>query len=126
MRIIRQLLTESVLLSLLGGGLGLLFAFIGIRLLRLLGPETLPRISEIKLDRGVLLFTFLISVLTGIFFGLAPALRSARVDLNGVLKDGGRGSAGRDKFGNSRHRLKDLLVIAELLCPGPAGRRRML
>jgi len=113
-RIIQQLLTESVLLSLLGGALGLLLAFMAVRVLRLFGPDTLPRLNEIGLDSRVLLFTFLVSLVTGIVFGLAPALRAARVDLNEVLKDGGRGPAGSSTIGSSHHKIKDLLVIAEV------------
>jgi predicted permease len=113
-RLIRQLLTESTLLSLIGGGLGLLLAFGAIRVLRLFGPDTLPRLHEIGLDSRVLLFTFFVSLVTGIVFGLAPALRASRVDLNEVLKDGGRGPAGGSTFDGSRHRKTDLLIIAEV------------
>lgn len=112
-RLIRQLLTESVLLSLLGGGLGLLLAVLAIRVLRLFGPDTLPRLNEISLDGRVLGFTFLISLLTGVLFGLAPALRASRVDLNEVLKDGGRGAAGSVVSGG-HHRFRDLLVVTEV------------
>jgi predicted permease len=113
-RLIRQLLTESALLSLMGGGLGLLLAFGAIRVLRLFGPDTLPRLHEIGLDSRVLLFTFFVSLITGIVFGLAPALRASRVDLNEVLKDGGRGPAGGSAFDGGRHRKRDLLIIAEV------------
>jgi predicted permease len=113
-RLIRQLLTESTLLSLMGGGLGLLLAFGAIRVLRLFGPDTLPRLNEIGLDTRVLLFTFFVSLITGIVFGLAPALRASRVDLNEVLKDGGRGSAGGSGFDGGRHRKRDLLIISEV------------
>ncbi len=103
-RLIRQLLTESTLLSLMGGGLGLLLAFGATRVLRLFGPDTLPRLHEIGLDSRVLLFTFFVSLATGIIFGLAPALRASRVDLNEVLKDGGRGPAGVGTFDGGHHR----------------------
>jgi len=109
LRIIRQLLTESVLLALFGGVLGLLFAFSGTRILRSLGPDTLPRLNEIGVDGRVLGFTLFVSVLTGIIFGIAPALRASRVDLNGTLKDGGRGSVG-----SSHYRLRSALVISEV------------
>ena len=113
-RLIRQLLTESTLLSLMGGGLGLLLAFGAIRVLRLFGPDTLPRLYEIGLDSRVLLFTFVVSLMTGIVFGLAPALRASRVDLNEVLKDGGRGPAGGGTFDGGHHRKRDLLIVAEV------------
>ena len=113
-RLIRQLLTESALLSLMGGGLGLLLAFAAIRVLRLFGPDTLPRLHEIGLDSRVLLFTLFVSLVTGIVFGLAPALRASRVDLNEVLKDGGRGPASGNTFDGGHHRKRDLLIIAEV------------
>jgi predicted permease len=113
-RIVRQLLTESVLLALLGGALGLLLAFASVRLLRQFGPASLPRLHEIGLDYRVLAFTFTVSLLSGIVFGLAPALRSSRLDLNEVLKDGGRGSVGGGTFGTGHHLIRNLLVIAEV------------
>jgi predicted permease len=109
-RLIRQLLTESALLSLMGGALGLLLAFASLSVLRLLGPDTLPRLHEVSLDRRVLLFTLVVSLLTGIVFGLAPAMRASRVDLNTVLKDGGRGSGSSVSSGNQRR----LLVVTEV------------
>ncbi len=108
-RIARQLLTESVLLSVIGGLLGLLLAFVITRLLRWVGPDTLPRLNEIGVDGRVLAFTFFVALLTGIVFGLAPALRASRVDLNGVLKDGGRGSVGK-----GHHRLRSLFVVVQV------------
>lgn len=109
LRIIRQLLTESVLMSLMGGALGLLLATISLRSLIWVGPDTLPRLNEIVIDGRVLAFTFFVSMLTGIVFGLAPAVRASRVDLNGVLKDGGRGSVG-----TSHHRIRNLFVVVEV------------
>jgi len=109
LRIIRQLLTESLLLSLLGGLLGLLLAIVAIRALQMFAPNTLPRLGEIRVDGRVLAFTFFVTLATGVLFGLAPALRASRVDLNGVLKDGGRSSAG-----SSHHRVSNLLVVAEV------------
>ena len=109
LRIVRQLLTESVLLSLLGGLLGLLVAFVGLKVLLAFGPDTLPRLNEIRVDGPVLVFTFLLALATGVLFGLAPALRASRVDLNGVLKDGGRSSVG-----SSHHRLRGLFVVVEV------------
>jgi predicted permease len=113
-RIIRQLLTESVLLALMGGGLGLLLSFFAIRVLRLFGPDTLPRLNEIRLESRVLVFTFLVSLLSGIVFGLAPAWRASQVDLNDVLKEGGRGAVGQGAFGKGHHKIRDLMVIAEI------------
>ena len=113
-RLIRQLLTESALLSLMGGGLGLSLAWGTLRVLRLFGPDTLPRLQEVGLDSRVLIFTFSVSLVTGILFGLAPALRASNINLNQVLKDGGRGSSGGGKFGGGTHRSRDLLIIAEV------------
>jgi putative ABC transport system permease protein len=114
-RILRQLLTESLLLSLCGAGLGILLAVWGVSwLTALLGGNAtsfsirLPRVTEIKLDAAVLVFTFTISVLTTFLFGLAPALAASKPDLNRVFKEGGRGSAG------GRRRLQGVLVVAEL------------
>ena len=113
-RIIRQLLTESVLLALMGGFLGLLLAFVAVRVLRVLGPDSLPRLNEIGLDGRVLGFTFFVSVLTGVVFGLAPALRASRVDLNEVLKDGGRGAVVSGTFGSGHHKVCNLMVVVEV------------
>lgn len=108
-RIIRQLLTESVVLSLAGGLVGLGIAFAAVKVLRVFGSANIPRLPEIGLDGRVLAFTFFVSLLTGIVFGLVPALRASRVDLNEVLKDGGRSSAG-----GGHHRIRNLLVVAEV------------
>src|ERR1044072_3033291 len=108
MRIIRQLLTESVLLSLVGGGAGLLLALWGTDALKSIVPGNIPRLDESGIDLRVLGFTMLVSFLTGIIFGLAPALQASRLDLNESLKEGERGSAG------SRHRLRGALVIGEI------------
>jgi predicted permease len=113
-RIIRQLLTESMLLALAGGLLGLLLAFIALRLLRVLGPDTLPRLNEVGLDGRVLAFTFFVSLVAGIVFGLTPALRASRVDLNDVLKEGGRGGSGSGTFGSRQYKIRNLLVIVEV------------
>ena len=108
LRIIRQLLTESVLLSLVGGGAGLLLALWGTDALKSIAPGDIPRLDESGIDVRVLTFTLAVSVLTGVIFGLAPALQASRLDLNEALKEGERGSTG------SRHRLRGALVIAEI------------
>ena len=107
-RIFRQLLTESVLLSLLGGLVGMLLTLLGLRFLVRLGPNTLPRLNEIGIDSRVLAFTFFVSVLTGIVFGVIPAFRASRVDLNSVLKEGGRTS------NTTNHRARDMFVIIQV------------
>jgi len=109
LRIVRQLLTESVLLALAGGAAGLLPAYAGLRVLPALSPEGLPRLGEIQIDPRVLGFTLTLSVLTGLFFGLVPAWHAARTDLQESLKEGGRRSAG-----SGHHRLRGLLVVAEV------------
>jgi predicted permease len=108
LRVIRQLLTESVLLALCGGGLGLLIASWGTQgAIRLL-PESLPRAEEIRLDSRVVIFTLAISVLSGVFFGLAPALRLMKPRLQETLKEGGRTVSG------ARSRAQSVLVITEM------------
>jgi putative ABC transport system permease protein len=109
-RVIRQLLTESMLLALAGGGLGLLFAYWGLDLLVALQPANIPRLAELSIDRGVFLFASAISILTGIAFGLAPALQASKLDLNDAIKEGGKGTG----EGGSRQRLRSLLVVSEI------------
>jgi putative ABC transport system permease protein len=109
-RVTRQLLTESVLLALAGGAAGLLFAVWGAGLLLRFAPDDLPRIHEVRLDGRVLAFTFAISLVTGILFGLAPALAVSNPDLNETLKEGGRGGTGSAK----RQRMRSAFVIAEM------------
>jgi predicted permease len=107
-RILAQLLTESVLLGVAGGGLGLLLAAYGTKSVLKILPDALPRSSEIGLDSHVLAFTFVLSIFAGIVFGLAPALRVLRPDANETLKEGGRGSSG------TRHGVQGVFVIAEV------------
>jgi putative ABC transport system permease protein len=109
-RVIRQLLTESVLLSLVGGTLGLLLALWGIELLLAISPANLPRVDTIGIDGRVFSFTLMISLLTGIGFGLAPAIQVSKPDLGGALKEGGRASS----VGSGHNRFRSLLVVAEV------------
>src|SRR5205085_4709103 len=108
-RIVRQLLTESVLLSSAGGALGLLLAGWGVHLIVAISPNSIPRSREITVDNRVLVFTIAVAVLTGVIFGLVPALQSSKPNLNETLKDAGRGSTGR------RHVLRNVLVVAEVM-----------
>jgi predicted permease len=107
-RVIRQLLSESMLLALTGGTFGLLLAMWGTRAALSILPTALPRADEIGLDARVLLFTLAISLVAGILFGLAPALKTSTPNLQHSLKEGGRGMSG------SRHRVQGLFVIAEM------------
>src|SRR5205085_7323368 len=109
-RVIRQMVTESLLLSTAGGGLGLVVAFCVMPLLIAINPGNIPRVSEIHVDRRVLIFTLSVSILTGLFFGLVPALKVSRLDLNDTLKEGGRSSAGS----LGRTRMRTLLVVSEI------------
>jgi putative ABC transport system permease protein len=111
-RIIRQLLTESILLALAGGALGLLFAMWGVDALRAVIPDEVPRllVSSIGLDTRVLLFTLAVSVVTGLLFGLAPAIQISKANLNEALKEGGRSATG----GAHRNYVRSLLVVSEV------------
>ncbi|MGI9088039.1 MAG: ABC transporter permease [Chthoniobacterales bacterium] len=109
-RLLRQMLTESVLLALVGGTAGTLLAVWGLELLRAIGSQTIPRLAEANLDPRVLLVTLLVSLGTGILFGLIPALASAKPELTEALKEGGRGST----TGVRRNRIRNALVVAEV------------
>jgi putative ABC transport system permease protein len=109
-RIVRQLMTESLLLAFAGGLLGLLFALWGVKILSAFVPENVPRFGETSIDLRVLGFTLAASVVTGFLFGIAPALQSSRFDINEALKEGGRG--GTDGVG--RKRVRSLLVVSEV------------
>ena len=124
-RLIRQLLTESVVLSVAGGALGLILGVIGVRGLLAVNPGNIPRIGEngagVTLDWHVLVFTVAVSLLTGILFGLIPALEVSRADLSSTLKEGG----GRTGSGFRQNKARSLLVISEMslaiiLLIGPA------
>jgi len=109
LRIVRQLLTESVLLSLAGGGLGLLVAYWGVRALEQWGGASLPAMQGIGIDAWVLAFTLGVSVLTGLAFGLVPAVQAWRTDVNAALKEEGRGDSG-----GHRKWLRQFLVVSEV------------
>lgn len=113
-RIVRQLLTESVLLAMLGGAAGLAIAKWSLYIVRTMNPGNIPRFEEIGINGTVLAFTFGISLATGILFGLAPAWRAIQVDLTASLKSGGRRGQGDTGLRVSRHRLRGLLVVSEL------------
>jgi putative ABC transport system permease protein len=109
-RVVRQLLTESLLLSVLGGALGLFVAWWGVHFLLAASPLDLPRVKDVGLDTNVLVFTAAISVLTGVIFGIAPALQASRADLQHSLKEGGRNATG----GVLRNRVRAVLVVVEV------------
>ena len=109
-RVVRLLLTESVVLAVLGGAVGLILASWSLDLLVSLKPANLPRLAEIGINRTVFVFTLAISVVTGIVFGLVPAFQASKPDLNEGLKDSGRGATG----GPGRHRVRTLLVVSEV------------
>jgi putative ABC transport system permease protein len=111
-RVVRQLMTESVLLSLVGGAAGLLVAYWGLHALVLVLPDqitALPFLKTLRIDASILAFSFGLSLLTGMIFGLAPALQSSRLDLNEVLKEGGRHTSG-----GTGHRLRSAFVMTEI------------
>jgi len=107
--LIRQLLTESVLLAGVGGALGLLLAWWAVKVVVKIDPGRVPRLDEVSIDGRVLAFTLLISVLTGVIFGLVPALQAARADFANALKEGSKGSAGA-----ARQLARRMLVVFEV------------
>ncbi|HKB08137.1 MAG TPA: ABC transporter permease [Candidatus Polarisedimenticolia bacterium] len=110
LRLVRQLLTESLLLAALGGGLGLVLGLWGVDFLKGLDPGNLPRLGEVEIDRGVLLFTSLVALLSGVLFGLVPALQISRGHLGTTLKAAGRTVS----EARGRRRVRALLVVAQM------------
>ena len=116
-RIVRQLLTESMLLAFAGGALGIAVAFLALHWVRLLGPQSVPRMNDVGIGLAALAFTFMVCVLSAILFGLAPALRVSRLDVQTVLQDTSRTSAGVSAIWGRGNNLRRSLVIAEIaLC----------
>jgi predicted permease len=109
-QIIREMVLESVLLGVFGGVLGLGFAYWGLRLLVAMGPATLPRLQEISIDARALVFTFSVSLISALAFGLIPALKYARPRISAVLRSGGRNAS----YSRERHRVRNILVVAQV------------
>src|SRR6201994_1611304 len=109
-RMVRQMLTESLLLSLIGGAAGIATAVGTLGFILRFVPSNIPRLNEVRIDWGVLAFPLLISVVTGLVFGLAPALHSAKVALTSAIREGGRGSG----YSTKTARLRDVLIVSEL------------
>jgi putative ABC transport system permease protein len=109
-RLVRQILTETTVLSLLGGALGLFIAFWTVGVLVKLGGDSIPRANTISLDGRVVVFTFLVSLATGVLFGLLPALRGAGADFNRSLKDANYTSS----EGRKRHAIRSVLIVGEV------------
>ena len=108
-RLIRQLVTEALLLACAGGATGVLLAFVGVRLLLRLNPGDIPRLNETSVDGRVLAFSIATSLLTGFLFGLLPAISASRIDVMAPLKQGGsKGAAG------TSNRLRHALIVAEV------------
>jgi putative ABC transport system permease protein len=109
-RLVMQLLSESLLLALVGGALGLALARGSMALVARLGPASIPRLADARLDGRVFLFALAVSILTGILFGIAPAIQGSRAQVSGALKEGVRGGSG----GRSARALRSALVVAEI------------
>src|SRR5439155_549508 len=116
-QLVRQLITESILMALAGGALGLALASAGMGSLLAMAPSTLPRVGDIRLDARIFAFTFAVSLLTGVLFGLAPAIYATRTNLSETLKEG----EGRASAGGRRSRLRKGLVAAEFDGRYPIG-----
>ncbi len=113
-RLVRQMLTESVFLSVLGGAVGIWIAAWSLYAVRTINPGNIPRLADVTIDGTVLAFTLAVSVLTGIVFGLVPALRVSRTDLNTTLKAGGRSGTDGGGLHATRDKLRGLLVTVEI------------
>ena len=113
-RLARQLLTESLLLAVLGGAAGLAIAQASLYAMRAINPGNIPRLEEISINGSVLLFTFGVSAVAGLLFGLAPVWRAIKLDLSTSLKSGGRSGQTDSGLLVARHRLRGLLVVSEL------------
>ena len=113
-RLVRQLLTESILLGLIGGTAGLLVARLSLSIVRTMNPGNIPRLDDIGINGSVLAFTFILSLATGILFGLAPAWRALKVNVSSSLKAGGRSGQSEGGLHMTRHYLRSLLVVSEL------------
>ncbi len=109
-RLLRQSLTESVVLAIFGGAAGTVLAIWAIDLVKSIGTQTIPRLGEVRIDSTVLLVTLVVAIGTGLIFGLVPGLASGRPDLTESLKEGGRGSTS----GRRHNRLRNTLVVAEV------------
>src|SRR5205085_3389242 len=109
-RLIKQLIVESLVLAVLGGVLGLFLAYWGVSLLLAIKPANVPRITEIGIDGRILLFTFGISILTGLIFGLAPALQASKLQLTESLREGGWNS----HAGLGHQRIRNVFVVAQI------------
>jgi predicted permease len=109
-RVVQQVLTESTMLALVGGAVGLLLSFWGLPLITRLLPQDFPRLQEIAIDWRVLSFSLVASVMTGILFGLAPALQSLKADIQEAIKEGGRGTSS----GIRKTRLRSALIVSEV------------
>jgi predicted permease len=113
-RIVRQLLTECVALAVCGGAVGAALAALGMAAIRWLRPANVPRVQDIHLDWHVLLFAFLLALLSGLLFGLAPALRVSRVDLNATLKSSGRSASEAGALWGRGRSMRKLLIVSEV------------
>src|SRR5262249_4595047 len=114
-RLVRQLVTESLVLSIAGAAVGLGIASAGIGLLGHFAAANIPRTADLRIDTQVLAFTLVVSLAAAFFFGLLPALRAARVDANAMLRAGGHGAtANASTLQNSRKRLRRPLIVAEV------------